>query len=345
MRLVHVKSDQSHGFERTQARAYSLQAQSFFVEHFSNLGCTLVEPQKISSGIDPTVRFIGSHISVLKPYFSEKTLPGNGVICLQDCIRTRNANRIGNISFNPFWGSFFQSLGALFPASKLSEATAAIATYITQKMGCDSERLFVRVSASDKDLSNVCNEIFQTKQIEMDTHQPSYYRHTIGHKNIQGRNFNLAIRHPTHNEALDIGNIILLETLDGKPHSVEIAIGTSTMLTPLFGLDHVLDCHPLETLSTIDKQKNGARRQLEDIIVTSTALYREGMRPSNKDTRSRIFKKYTSATARLCNVCGVDEAKLFAMTNAYQTKQYNDKPSELVGNMLINDAKLHLSPG
>ena len=35
------------------------------------------EPVLISSGIDPTVRFVGSHISVFKPYLLSDTVPTN----------------------------------------------------------------------------------------------------------------------------------------------------------------------------------------------------------------------------------------------------------------------------
>ena len=65
-----------------------------FKEHYASLGYQEEPPVQISSGVDPTVRFIGSHISVFKPYLAEGIAPNPGLFMRQDCLRTRNADKL-----------------------------------------------------------------------------------------------------------------------------------------------------------------------------------------------------------------------------------------------------------
>jgi len=75
-----------------------------------------------------------------------------------------------------------------------------------------------------------------------------------------------------------------------KRLGTEIALGTSTTLKQLHGLDHVQDWTPVNGLETIENQ--AIRRKFEDAIITSTVLYREGLRPFGQHNRNRILKKY-----------------------------------------------------
>jgi len=59
-----------------------------FNETLQNNSVNYVDSVKISSGIDHSVRLIGSHISVLKPYFLEGVIPERGLYMIQPCIRT-----------------------------------------------------------------------------------------------------------------------------------------------------------------------------------------------------------------------------------------------------------------
>ena len=93
-----------------------------FKNHYSLLGYKEEAPVQISSGVDPTVRFIGSHISVFKPYLGEGNISAPGIFMRQNCLRTRNADKLLDDDYFPNWGSYFPSIGAITPPERLDEA-------------------------------------------------------------------------------------------------------------------------------------------------------------------------------------------------------------------------------
>ena len=56
-----------------------------FREHFSAYGYSEIQAVPVSSRIDPTVRFIGSPISILKPLITAGHIPFPGVFAIQKC--------------------------------------------------------------------------------------------------------------------------------------------------------------------------------------------------------------------------------------------------------------------
>jgi hypothetical protein len=237
----------------------------------------------------------------------------------QPCVRTRNANKLGDTEFDPKWGSFFFSLGALVPAGQLSEVTHTSISLFKDQLEVADQDIIVRASLRDSDMMEAVSSVLKPQQIETDTKFADYYRHKIGLDHVKGRNCNIAIRGAGKTEFEDVGNIILLEK-NGVPHSIEIALGISTMLKELAGLDHVLDAHPL-ICSTAEVWKN-VQRQFEDTIITSTALTREGLMPSNKNNRTRLLKKYISANEQLSEILSLSQKDVIEIANEYEQREY-----------------------
>jgi hypothetical protein len=314
-------SQTSSPFPREEAPLYTSTLKTAFLGQFCNLGYTYEMPVKISCGLDPSVFFIGSHISVFKRFFQGAKLPKDGVVVLQDCVRTRNADMLGNVDFAPRWGSFFSSLGALIPYHKLDAICQDSVDLFIKTLQCVPENVIARVSARDKDLLRNVQKLFTPERIELDTKPEKYYRHSIGMPNVAGRNFNIALKDPKTGETNDVGNVIILEK-DGAPHAIELALGVSTILKQMYGLDHILDCHPLLLKPDANPKNEGVRRQFEDTVITSTALYREGLRPSNKDMRTRLLKKYTTAMKPLAARIGIGKEGIVSLADDYQTREY-----------------------
>ena len=313
----------SDRFNRADGRKYISAAQETFLTHFKGFGCTEVPSVAITSGIDPTVRFIGSHISVLKPYLTEeKILPEKGVVILQDCVRTRNVKRLGERDFNPKWGSFFPSLGALVPYAHLQGVSEHMLSFFHDKLSCGKDDIVLRVNNADADLTQVCQAIIAPENIEYDAMPLTYYRHKIGMDNVKGRNFNMAFKDQKTGALEDVGNVIVLEK-DGLPQSVEIAIGSTTTLKQIYSLDHILDCHSL-ILPETQLVEPGLKRQLEDTIITSTALVREGLIPSNKDNRSRLLKTYVDTLNEISATFGMDRYALVDAIDRYEETHYSN---------------------
>lgn len=301
-----------------------------FKEHYQTLGYEEVPSVPISSGIDPTVRFIGSHISVLKPYFMEDKLPTPGVFMQQDCIRTRNVDKLLDDEFRSNYGSFFSSLGVVARPERLNEACAETFSFLEDKLGIPKDDILIRINSGDTDLMKACKDHFTDEKIEKDSRNSEYYRHKLGIKDVWGRNFNIALRNTNDEGYSDIGNIIVLENAE-KKLGVEVALGTSTILKQLHGLDHVQDCTPVVGLEVEDET---IKRKFEDAIVTSTALFKEGLRPFGKDNRNRILKKYVKSLSYFRAKSHMDIEDVAKLVSKYESQQYpessNDPSNSLI---------------
>lgn len=291
-----------------------------FKDYYSTIGYSEEPPVNICSGIDPTVRFIGSHISVFKPYLVEDRVPDPGIFMRQNCVRTRNANRLLDDSYSPNWGSYFASIGALARPERLNEACQETFDFFESELEISPENILIRINSSDTDLLAACREHYDDDHLEIDGQKPEYYRHNIGLEGINGRNFNIALRNPDTDGFSDVGNIILLESKQ-KKLGVEIALGTSTILKQLYGLEHVQDCSPVIGLESLDKS---IRRKFEDSIITSTVLYREGLRPIGQNNRNRILKQYVRSLSYFRGKTGMNIETLTGIMSSFERREFPD---------------------
>lgn len=311
-------------FNREESHAYMAAMIHDYLSFYKNQGYQLHEPVRIASRIDPTVQFIGSHISVLKPYFMTQTLPDPGYVMTQPCVRTRNLKNYNDDAFFPNWGSMFHSLGTLARPEHLQEVTGQTYALLSNVWGVKPEDIKVRIQSIDEDLMETSSKVFPASSFEMDTKPEKYYRHKLGIEGVWGRNYNIAIREGKTDTFNDIGNVIVLENKD-KKLGIEIALGTSTILKTSKGLSHVLDCHPLVGL---EKIKNPAIKvKMEDCIITSMALYHDGLTPSNTHITNRLMKKYMDTLGRLLPQTGLNMETLQCILNKYEYREYgHEKP-------------------
>ncbi|MDQ1344249.1 MAG: Microcin self-immunity protein MccF [Patescibacteria group bacterium] len=74
-----------------------------FLKFFTQEGYVRLPAVPLNSRVDPSVLFIGSHVSVFKPYFLGDEIPGNGICMHQPCLRTWNAKKAFEDSLIPAW--------------------------------------------------------------------------------------------------------------------------------------------------------------------------------------------------------------------------------------------------
>jgi hypothetical protein len=306
-------------FSPEEAKDHVESLVSDFKDHYDSLGYKEVPSVKITSGIDPTVRFIGSHISVFKPYLAEDRVPSPGVYMRQDCLRTTNVERLLDDSYFPNWGSYFSSIGALSAPERLKEACNEVYDFLKNKLLIAPENILIRISSADSDLLDIAKESYGEDRLELDSRKIDYYRHKIGMQGVRGRNFNIALRNPDAEGFTDIGNVIVLEN-DKKRLGIEIALGTSTILKQLHGLDHVQDCTPVIGLETIENQ--AIRRKFEDAIITTTVLYREGLRPFGQRNRNRILRKYVRSLSYFKGKTGMETDQLQRIIFNFEIREF-----------------------
>jgi hypothetical protein len=289
-----------------------------FKNHYSSLGYKEELPIEISSGIDPTVRFIGSHISVFKPYLIEDNVPNPGLFMRQNCLRTRNADKLLDDDYFPNWGSYFPSIGAITPPERLNEACEEAFNFFEKQLAISLENILIRINSTDTDLMNACSQHYGANKLEIDSKNIEYYRHNIGMEGVHGRNFNIALRNSNKDGFTDIGNIILLETLQ-KQLCIEIALGSTTILKQLYGLNHVQDCTPVIGLNI---ENETIKRKFEDAIITSTVLFHEGLRPLGQHNRNRILKQYVRSLSYFRGKSRINIEDLSKIISGFEKQEF-----------------------
>ncbi|MDO8497713.1 MAG: hypothetical protein Q7S61_04175 [bacterium] len=303
-----------------------------FFEYYSELGYLQHESVAISSGIDPSVRFIGSHISVLKPYIESDRIPRPGYHIMQNCIRTKNLQGLFDHDYYPKWGSYFPSLGTIAQPGSVERVTQEAHDLLTEKLGIDQQHVIARVNASDLDLFEAAQRTFGQERLEIGTMPEKYYQHKLGMSEVRGRNLNIALRNPNGKGFSDIGNIIVIET-QNKELGVELAIGASTTVKQLYDLDHVLDCHPI---LGFEDQYPGVRRKIEDCILISTVLYREGLRPSGTSNRGRLLRSYTRGLSYLRAMTLTDPDKLKQTIADFEMREFKVSQPEVTDEIIVD---------
>jgi len=275
--------------ERKELKEISDNLIKKFKKHFLSQGYIEHSPLLISSGIDKSVRLIGSHTSVLKPYFIEGRIPEQGIFMSQNCIRTRNLKQVYDDT--PLkWGSYFTSLGALSNPKKLDSLCYDTFNFLSNKLEINKNLIKIRVNSQDKDLIKICSDYFEENNLELSTQPLQYYQHKYGLENVSGRNFNIALKNSEGEEFTDVGNIIVIESKNDTL-GIELGFGNSTILKQLYGLTHVLDIYNIKGIKT---KNDLIRRKFEDAIVVSIALYGEGLKPAGYN-RGHLLKKYLNA--------------------------------------------------
>jgi hypothetical protein len=299
---------------RSGAREDMKRLANEFSDFYVSKGYTGHPPVLISSGIDPSVYLIGSHISVLKPYISSGSIPVPGYVIVQDCIRTQNLMlyRSSDKDFN--WASFFTSMGLLAPPARLREVGIEMIAFL-RSVGIHELDIRLRISSKDRDLVEACADM--KHRAEIDTRPDSYYRHNLGFNDIFGRNYNICLRTPGTEGFVDVGNVILIEK-SGIPIAVELALGSSTILKQVHGLSHIMECFDITGLETVDPL---IRRKMEDAILVSLILYKEGLRPGQNGKR-RLLGQYVKTVSYYRTKAGIERDALFSILAAFEKSEF-----------------------
>ena len=183
---------------------------------------------------------------------------------------------------------------------------------------------------------DVCKKHYKDANLEVDTRKLDYYRHKLGMEGVWGRNFNIALRDSNRDSFSDIGNIILIESAE-RQLGVEIALGSTTILKQLHGLDHVQDCTPVAGLNL---ESEAIKRKFEDSIITSTVLYREGLRPFGQHNRSRILKQYVRSLSYFRAKSKLGIGSLSQIISGFEKREFPES-TERIYDIIVESVKAY----
>ncbi|WP_457032287.1 hypothetical protein [Kitasatospora sp. P5_F3] len=263
----------------------------------------------ISSGVDRSVHLIGSSISALKPWIPGG-VPAGGVLAVQPAVRTQNLRTLGDCATPFSWGGHFTNFSIALPAGAGPAPAGNTLAFFLDRCGFGPEDVLVRASRAHHSLFPAIEVFAERVRVEWDSRAPKYYTHSIGIPGVQGVNFNVALRHPVTGDYDDVGNYIDFTPGEGGPVAepfTEIGFGDTTVLRAQLGLDHVLDAFPFPAGPTAG---HWANRHLQDAFLVSAVLWNEGLRPSNRDARAKLLRKYLEACRTAVGRSGVGREEL-----------------------------------
>lgn len=300
-----------------------------FIECFSAKNYKKCESVKITSGIDNSVVFIGSTISVLKQILLKDKIHKVGNFLVQQSIRTHALKRI-NIPEVLEWSSYFDALGVLVTYDNLDKLVLDSFEFLHKYEGIKNTDLLVRISSLDSDLLAAVEKLDHDVNIEIDSKPESYYCHKYGLNDlgIYGRNFNIAVKDAGDGVYKDIGNIIVIES-DNKKYGVEFAVGANAILMRKLGLKSSIEASIVADLITLD---NPEKHKFADCVAVVANLAYEDIE-SLKGDRSKIYlyRKYLRSLNDYKKTMNISYDELKSLINDYlllQYGQYNQKQVE-----------------
>lgn len=329
--------DEFHRPDAAGARAALAES---FVAHYGQSGCAFAEPVALTSGIDPSVVFVGSSISALKEHITGRAVPVNGVGLAQPSLRTHNANMLLRPGFGFEWGGLFTNVSLLACAGGEAELAAHTTAFFLDALGFAPHDVRLRVSSADPDLLALCRDQGRGIELEVDTRQPAYYRHRIGLDGVVGRNFNVALRCAKLGGHRDVGNFIVYHDTTSDYSFLEVGFGDTTILRARYDLAHVLDCFPfpaLDGLSTSDQ------RLFEDTASVSVALWREGLRPSSRNAQTKLQAKYLRALFHCVHRNGMPLREAERVIESYEIAEHGGSTGaaeQIIAYLAVNATRI-----
>jgi hypothetical protein len=292
-----------------------------YSKYFSGLGYKKNESVKITSGVDESVVFIGSTISVLKSKLLQDKISYNGDYLIQRSIRTRGLKR-ELIPEKNEWSSYFDATGILVKYTDLDKLIYDIMEFLNKILNIKYEDILIRISKLDIDLNRGLLNINSNINVEYNTREESYYKHKYGLDiyDIYGRNFNIAIKDNISKQYKDIGNIIIIES-QKKEYGVECAIGLNALIMRKLGIDNSID-----SSSVVDVYKPS---QLEDykfldcLAVVSHLAY-ENVLNIKKRSSEYLYKKYLRNLLFWAEKKEISNKELLYLIKSYLLIEYNN---------------------
>lgn len=301
-----------------------------FIECFSTKNYKKCESVKITSGVDSSVVFVGSTISVLKPKLLENRIDKTGNFLVQKSIRTHALKRI-NIPEILEWSSYFDALGVLVTYDNLDKLVIDSFDFLCTYEDIKDLDLLIRISSLDTDLLSSVEKLDRDINIEVDSKPQSYYRHKYGLDNlgIYGRNFNIAVRDTSDGIYKDIGNIIVIES-DTKKYGVEFAFGANAILMRKLGLKSSIEASIAADLVLLETPE---QYKFADCMAVVANLAYENIEML-KDDRSKIYlyRKYLRALNAYKNAMDMSDEKLLSLIKNYLLLQYGQYDEKQVEN-------------
>ena len=272
----------------------------------------------ISSGIDSSVTFIGSGISVLKKDLLADTIPNKGEFVVQKAIRTQGLKNIYDLNVDSRYYSFFEAFSALRKYENLDSLFDDMIAFFHNYLDIKKSEILLRINYDDEDLVDISKK--RDISIEYNTEDLNLYKHKFGLDDlgISGRNLNIALKNASTKVYDDVGNLIVIESPNQK-YGCEFAIGIQPILMATQGKKYSLECSYISEflpLKTIEERKFA-----ESFVVVANLL-NESIEDNTHRYPVYLYKKYLKALKYYSDILKIDEEFIRKTMLDYLEREY-----------------------
>ena len=258
-----------------------------FRTHFSIHGYSEIRAEPVSSKVDPTVRFIGSPISILKPIIVESKVTLPGIFAIQKCLRTRYQSRIFDLTFNPERMSLFTQC-ALYSIADETVAATLFFELMFKYFRENLTALEIHVWHEDYALREIIERSnFLNIPVVFDYNNENKFRHRYGNTVMYGRNLNVMFS-SLHGNKLEIANFIMVDC-QGCTSGYEIAIGSNMVTQAHLNCAHILDTTSTNIIYSSVAAKDFVFR---DSLLVCCYLLKEGVEPTCTHAQNISLRTY-----------------------------------------------------
>ena len=254
----------------------------------------------------------------------------SGHFVVQTCVRTHNLALMTR--GEPIYqGSVFQCNGLLALYASLGSALADLDRYFAN-LGISSMLLW-QARSDDADLLAA----LRGAGIRALAHTlpDEILRHRYGDKRLAGRDVQVEMLCHDRCRRVPIAVVSAID-VDQALRFCEVSISPGKILQQLFHRDHFLDCFPVVG---VPHDNLNAARKLEDCVVLSVLLLREGLRPGGSSNMRQLLRKYLISAAELAQVLGVGATQLRSVVSEYEQAQFGDLSASLAWDDVVSACK------
>lgn len=279
---------------------------------------------EISSGVDDSVTYIGSGISVLKPILLSETINSKGNFIKQKSIRTQSLKNIYDTKTITEFNSFFDAFCVMTQYDNLPNLINDSFSFFQDYLGVKPEDIMLRINSEDKDLISASKHINSNVKREYDTRPTKYYKHKYGldEQGIFGRNMNFAFLNHSVGEYQDVGNIIVLES-EEKKYGAELALGAQSAIMRMYGIPTSIQASYIADVIKLDSPEKFKYAECLEVVAN---LYKEDIMKKNKKRYPiYLYKKYLKALKFWQEQLGISKVELMQHLEQYLQLEYSSE--------------------
>ena len=310
-----------------------------FIDCFSEKGYKREKSVDISSGIDSSVTYIGSGISVLKPILVNGQIDLKGNFIKQKAIRTQSFKNIQDPAIITEFTSFFDALCVLSNYERLEELVIDSFSFFQDYLNVKPEEIMLRINSEDKDLIRSTERLDSRVKKEFDTRPTAYYKHKYGldKQGIFGRNMNFAFLDKKRGEYLDVGNIIVLES-SNKKYGAELALGVQPAVMRMYGIPTSLQASYIADVIDLDSPEK--LKYAESLVVVANLNKERIIENAKKRYPIYQYKRYLKALKYWQEKLEISKVELMTQLENYVRMEYNPEFEFRVQTQFQTDEKL-----